>query len=198
MACPNMAVEMGAKVGLVSPLGLKGYDFDPQELLPDSGASYFREVIVDAQHLRSKISYPPCPDLVNLVSDAQGTPIQYGFIGSCVNGRLEDLQQAARILKGKKIADGVRLVIAPASKKVFLDAMRDGTALTLMEAGATFISSGCGPCVGTHQGVPSNQETVISTANRNFKGRMGNPQANVYLSSPAVVAKSVLHGYITE
>ena len=110
---------------------------------------------------------------------------------------MEDLHEAARILKGKKLADGVRLVIAPASKTVFLEAMKDGTVLTLMEAGATFIASGCGPCVGTHQGVPGNGETVISTANRNFKGRMGNPKANVYLSNPAVVATSVLAGEIT-
>jgi 3-isopropylmalate/(R)-2-methylmalate dehydratase large subunit len=127
-----------------------------------------------------------------------GTKIHYAFIGSCTNTRLEDLHSAAKVLKGKKLCNDVRLVIAPASKKVFNDALRDGTIEILSNAGATFITSGCGPCVGSHLGVPSDGEVVISSANRNFKGRMGNPNALVYLSSPAVVAASALAGEIVE
>jgi 3-isopropylmalate/(R)-2-methylmalate dehydratase large subunit len=110
---------------------------------------------------------------------------------------LEDLQIAARILKDVKVHPETRLAIGPASRQVFLDAVRDGTAAILTEAGATFIPPGCGPCVGTHSGVPGNGETVISTGNRNFKGRMGNPNAMVYLASPATVAASARDGQIT-
>lgn len=120
------------------------------------------------------------------------------FIGSCTNGRLDDLHVAAEILKGRRIHPDVRLIIAPASQKVFLDALRDGTVETLTAAGASFISSGCGPCVGTHQGVPGNGENVISATNRNFQGRMGNRHSNVYLASPATVAASALNGKITD
>ena len=197
MSLANMAVEMGAKVGLVTPKGLKGYDFDVDALLPDPHAHYVRELHVKASDLGYRISFPPFPDQVYDISHALGTKIDYGFIGTCANGRLEDLHVAARILEGQQLAKGVRLMIAPASKDVFTQALLDGTAVTLMQAGATFISSGCGPCVGTHQGVPGENETVISTANRNFKGRMGNPNAQVYLSSPSVVAASVLKGEIS-
>jgi 3-isopropylmalate/(R)-2-methylmalate dehydratase large subunit len=130
------------------------------------------------------------------IDDVAGTKIDYGFIGTCANGRLDDLQVAADILRGRKIAPGVRLVIAPASRRVFLEAVRDGTVETLTEAGATFLPSGCGPCVGTHNGVPGPGETVISTGNRNFRGRMGNPEAQIYLASPATVAAAVAAGEI--
>lgn len=143
------------------------------------------------------ISKPHSPDHVTDVEDMVGTPIQQAFIGSCTNGKLEDLHAAATILRGKKIHPNVRLIIAPASKKVFLDALKDGTVETLTEAGATFINSGCGPCVGTHQGVPGNGETIISATNRNFQGRMGNKNSSVYLGSPATVAVSALYGEIT-
>ena len=125
-----------------------------------------------------------------------GKKIDYAFIGTCGNGRLEDLQEAARILEGKQIKNGVRFVIAPASKNVLLAAIQDGTAATLINAGATFINSGCGPCVGTHEGVPADGEVVISSANRNFRGRMGNPRSEIYLASPATVAASALMGEI--
>ena len=125
-----------------------------------------------------------------------GTKINYAFIGTCTNGRLDDLHAAAKVLKGKHIAVGVRMVIAPASRKVLLDGLSDGTIQTLVEAGVTIINSGCGPCVGSHEGVPGDGEVVISTANRNFKGRMGNPNAEIYLGSPATVAASALQGFI--
>ena len=126
-----------------------------------------------------------------------GTKVHYAFIGSCTNTRLEDLHAAAHVLKGKKLTS-TRLIIAPASKKVFNDALKDGTIQILSDAGATFITSGCGPCVGSHLGVPGDGEVVISSTNRNFQGRMGNPKAQVYLGSPAVVAASALAGEIME
>jgi 3-isopropylmalate/(R)-2-methylmalate dehydratase large subunit len=133
---------------------------------------------------------------VHDIQKALGKAVQFAFIGTCTNGRLEDLHAAAAILRGRKIHENVRLLIAPASKQVFLDAIADGTATDLMLAGATFLPSGCGPCVGSHMGVPGDGETVISAANRNFRGRMGNPNAEVFLSSPAIVAASALEGCI--
>ena len=197
MTLANMTVEMGGKVGFVTPTGLRGYDLDLDALLPDPDAEYVRTLTIRAEDLGYRVSKPPYPDQVFDIQEVIGTPIQYAFIGTCANGRLEDLRTAARILDGQSLAQGVRLMISPASKEVFKQALMDGTALTLMNAGATFLTSGCGPCVGTHQGVPGSGETVISTANRNFQGRMGNPQADVYLSSPSVVAASALRGYIT-
>jgi len=143
------------------------------------------------------VAAPPSPDLVDDISTHLGKKIDYAFIGTCCNGRLEDLQIAARILKGKRIKEGVRMIIAPASKQVMTDAIEDGTLQTLMNAGVSFITPGCGPCVGTHLGVPADDEVVISAANRNFKGRMGNPHAEIYLAAPATVAASALEGEIT-
>jgi 3-isopropylmalate/(R)-2-methylmalate dehydratase large subunit len=197
MVLANMAIEMGAKAGIVSPEGLElPYDFTP--IYADSDASYSQILSFDVSNLRPQVSFPHAPDNVHNIEKALGTPIQYAFIGTCTNGRLEDLQAAARILKGQHIASGVRLLIAPASQQVFLDAIADGTAQTLMLAGARFLPSGCGPCVGSHMGVPGDGETVISAANRNFKGRMGNPNAQVFLASPATVAASALKGCIAE
>ncbi len=197
MALANMSAEMGAKTGLVDPTGLDlWYPFTP--IWPDPDAVYERELSFDVSRLRPQIARPHAPDHVVDIDEVKGTKIQYAFIGSCTNTRLEDLQAAARVLQGKKLSSGTRLIIAPASKQVFNDALRDGTAVILSEAGATFITSGCGPCVGSHLGVPGDSEVVISTANRNFQGRMGNPKAAIYLASPAVVAASALAGEITE
>jgi len=196
MVLCNMVAEMGAKTGIVSPEGLQlPYNFEP--VFADKEAVYTRVLDIDAAKLHPRISIPHSPDDVHDVSDYTGTPVTYGFIGTCTNGRLCDLQSAAAILKNKKIHPGVRLVIAPASRKVLLDAMEDGTLQILIEAGASIINSGCGPCVGTHDGVPGDGEVVISAANRNFKGRMGNPHSEIYLASPATVAASVLNGIIT-
>ena len=196
MVLSNMAIEMGAKAGIVSPEGLKlPYDFEP--IFADSDAKYTKTLEIDCSKLRPQLSFPHSPDNVHDIDKAVGTPIQFAFIGTCTNGRLDDLHEAARILRGRRIHETVRLLIAPASKQVFLDAVADGTATILMEAGATFLPSGCGPCVGSHLGVPGDDETVISAANRNFQGRMGNPKAKVFLSSPATVAASALAGVIT-
>lgn len=194
MTIANMAIEMGAKVGLVDPAGLDGAD----GWRADPDAEYALRYEYDLTHLEPQISLPGMVDDVAPVTAALGRPVQQGFLGSCTNGRLEDLHAAAKILQGKRIAPGVRFLVTPASRQVFYDAMADGTALILTEAGAVFLPSGCGPCVGTHNGVPGNGEAVISSTNRNFRGRMGNPNAEVYLASPATVAASMLTGRITD
>ena len=196
MVLCNMVAEMGAKTGIVSPEGLQlPYLFNP--VFADKEAAYTRVLEIDAVALHPKIAIPHSPDNVHDVSAYVGTPITYGFIGTCTNGRLSDLQAAADILRGHSLAPGVRLVIAPASRQVLLDALQDGTIQTLIAAGAAIINSGCGPCVGTHDGVPGDGEVVISAANRNFQGRMGNPQSKIFLASPATVAASVLTGCIS-
>ncbi len=195
MAVANMMAEMGAKTGFIHPKGLSlPYHFEA--VYPDEGANYAATYTFDVSNLKPQIAAPESPDNVGDLAAHLGKPIQYGFIGTCGNGRLEDLHAAAAVLSGKRIANGVRLVIAPVSRAVLLEAIQDGTAHTLIAAGATFITPGCGPCVGSHEGVPADGETVISSANRNFKGRMGNPRAQIYLAAPATVAASVLHGYI--
>lgn len=197
MVLANMSSEMGAKTGLVDPAGLElWYPFEA--ITPDKNAEYAREFNFDVSSLRPQIAKPHSPENVVAIDEVLGTKIHYAFIGSCTNTRLEDLHSAARVLKGKKLCSEVRLIIAPASKKVFNEALKDGTIEILSNAGATFITSGCGPCVGSHLGIPSDGEVVISSANRNFKGRMGNPNALVYLCSPAVVAASALAGEIVE
>ncbi len=196
MCIANMLAEMGAKTGFIHPKGLHlPYDFE--SIIPDPNAYYIKEYYFDVSKLRPQIAAPESPDNVTNIDRYLNKRIDYAFIGTCGNGRLEDLQVAAKIVKGKKIAAGVRFIIAPASRKVLLEAMLDGTAHALVEAGATIINPGCGPCVGTHEGVPGNGEIVISAANRNFRGRMGNPESQIYLAAPATVAASALNGYIT-
>ena len=197
MTIANMSAEMGAKTGLVDPTGLElPYVFVPT--LSDADAVYDDLFQFDASKLQPQIAIPHSPDNVRPLEEVVGQRIDQAFIGSCTNSRLEDLRMAARILQDKRIEPGVRLIIAPASKQVFNDALEDGTIQTLSEAGATFITSGCGPCVGTHQGIPGDGEVIISSSNRNFRGRMGNPRAQVFLGSPAVVAASALSGKIAD
>ncbi len=196
MALCNMSAEVGAKTGLVNPAGLQlPGNFTP--VYPDKDAVYSRITELDVTELQPQLAIPDSPDSVYDVSKYAGTKINYAFIGTCTNGRLDDLQIAARILKGKHIAPGVRMLIAPASRQVLINALADGTIQILVEAGGTIINSGCGPCVGSHEGVPGDGEVVISAANRNFKGRMGNPNAQIYLASPATVAVSALNGFIS-
>lgn len=196
MVLANMVIEMGAKAGLVD---MKGLDltYEHEVLEPDEDANYIRILDVDVSDLEMQVAAPHSPDNIKGISEIGEVQIQQAFIGSCTNGRLEDLHVAAEILKGKKVHPKVRLIIAPASRQVFQDALADGTIEILSAAGASFLPSGCGPCVGTHQGIPGNGENVASSTNRNFQGRMGNRNSNVYLGSPAFVAAAALHGKIT-
>jgi len=183
MTMANIAIEMGAKARIFTPVGLElPYEWTPT--FADENAKYIQTIEIEVSNLNSQIAFPNSPDNVHDIQIAIGTPIQCAFVGTCTNGRLGDLHEVADILKNNNIASGVKLLIAPASKQVFIDAMNDGTAQVLIQAGATFLPSSCGPCVSSHLGVPSDVETVISAGNRNFKGRMGNPDAQIYLSSP--------------
>ncbi|MDV6378655.1 3-isopropylmalate dehydratase large subunit [Sporosarcina sp. GW1-11] len=195
MVLANMVIEMGAKAGLVD---LKGLDlpYDYEILKPDEDANYTRIIDIDVSDLEMQVAAPHSPDNIKGISEIGEVQIQQAFIGSCTNGRLEDLHVAADILKGKKVHPKVRFIIAPASRQVFQEALADGTIEILSAAGASFLPSGCGPCVGTHQGIPGNGENVASSTNRNFQGRMGNHNSNVYLGSPAFVATAALHGKI--
>jgi 3-isopropylmalate/(R)-2-methylmalate dehydratase large subunit len=200
----NMAIEMGAKVGLmeaddktrawVEEHGKR--PFAPVKADPDAVYAQVKEY--DVSNLEPQVAKPHTVDNVSPITEVAGTPIQQGVIGTCTNGRIEDLRIAAAILKGRRIRPGVRLIVAPSSRQVMLQAIREGLLETFVESGAAVVTPGCGPCVGTHNGVPSDGENVISTANRNFKGRMGNNKAFIYLASPATVAASVLTGVITD
>jgi len=200
----NMAVEMGAKCGIMEPdkktlAWLKKYTNKRiRPVFADKGAVYSDIRHYDASRLSPKIARPHTVDNVVDMGKLKNKPIDEAFIGTCTNGRLEDLKIAASILKGKKVDPKVRLIVAPASKPIFLEAMRSGIVEALVNAGANVVTPGCGPCVGTHNGVPADGEVVISTANRNFKGRMGNPNAFIYLASPATVAVSALRGRFTD
>ena len=192
MTIASMSVEMGGKAGVFE----QPNHSDP--VMPDENANYHKVIDVDLSQIVPKLSEPDSPDNVVDLAEHLGQPVDAGFIGTCTNGRLEDLQAAAKILNGKSLPVGVRLIITPASKKVLDDAVEDGTFSILSKSGATFIPPGCGPCVGTHLGVPADGETIISSANRNFPGRMGNKNAKVFLASPSTVAASALMGKITD
>lgn len=200
----NMAVEMGAKAGLMA-CDAKTLAWvrehsprEPRPANPDPDAIYAGEREFDVSGLLPMVAKPHTVDNVAPVTEVEGTPIQQAVLGTCTNGRLEDLRIAAAFLRGRRVHPGVRLIVAPASRRIYLDALADGTLATLVEAGASVVTPGCGPCVGTHNGVPSDGENVISTANRNFKGRMGNNKAFIYLASPATVAASALAGAIAD
>jgi len=200
----NMAIEMGAKVGLmladrITIDWVSGHTKKPfSPVKPDKGAKYAEAREFDVSKISPQVSKPHTVDNVSAIEEVLGTKIHECFIGTCTNGRLEDLKIAAEILKGKKVHPDCRLIVAPASKKVLQHAIKEGIISAFIEANAVVVSPGCGPCVGTHQGVPADGEAVISTANRNFKGRMGNPNAFIYLASPATVAASAIEGKITD
>jgi 3-isopropylmalate/(R)-2-methylmalate dehydratase large subunit len=204
MTISNMAIEVGAKAGLMraDAKTLAWYEGrgtrPPAPVDPDADAVYAVTHTLELSDLTPQIAKPHSVDNVSPIAEVEGTPIQQGFIGTCTNGRFEDLGIAAGILAGRTVHPDVRLIVAPASKQIYLEAMAAGFIQTLVQAGAAVVTPGCGPCVGTHNGVPSDGENVISTANRNFKGRMGNSNAFVYLGSPATVAASVIEGRITD
>ncbi len=200
----NLAVEMGAKAGLMEADakvlewvgGRGGRTPNPQS--PDPDAEYAKRLEVDAGALTPQVACPHAVDNVAPLADVAGQPIDEAVIGTCTNGRLEDLVAAAHILTGRRVDPGVRLIVAPASRRVLQEAIACGAVQALLEAGAALVTPGCGPCVGTHNGVPSDGEVVFSTANRNFKGRMGNVNAAIFLGSPAAVAASAVTGRITD
>jgi 3-isopropylmalate/(R)-2-methylmalate dehydratase large subunit len=200
----NLAVEMGAKAGLMEAdekvdAWLEGRaSREYQAVYPDPDAVYARRVELDVSRLEPQVACPHAVDNVVPLKNEAGRKIDQAVIGTCTNGRLEDLKIAAEVLKGRRVNPGVRLVVAPASRSVLLEGIREGVIQVLLEAGAALVTPGCGPCVGTHNGVPADGETVFSTANRNFKGRMGNSKASIFLGSPAAVAASAVTGMITD
>jgi len=200
----NMAVEMGAKTGIVPPDG-KTLDYVKERtdepfkpLKSDPDAEYEETVEIDVAKLEPQVACPPNVDNVKPVSEVGRVRIDQAFLGSCTNGRLEDLRVAAEILKGRRVESGVRLIVAPASQDIFLQAAREGLLETFVEAGALVCNPNCGPCLGGHMGLLAPGEVCVSSSNRNFVGRMGSPEAHVYLASPATVAASAVAGRLTD
>ncbi|MBU1997931.1 MAG: 3-isopropylmalate dehydratase large subunit [Candidatus Omnitrophota bacterium] len=206
MTICNMVVEMGAKVGFM-PQDKKTISWFKKEagyikhinlVIPDKDARYEKVLEFNINGLVPQVSIPHSVDTVKTARELKNIRINQAFLGTCTNGRLEDLKIAAMILKGRKVAKGVKLIIAPSSRSVLLKALKLGIIDIFIKSGAVIVAPGCGPCVGTHNGIPADQEIVISSANRNFKGRMGNPNAFIYLASPATVSASAITGYITD
>jgi 3-isopropylmalate/(R)-2-methylmalate dehydratase large subunit len=201
----NMAVEAGAKVGIFPTdeitreyLKSQNRENDFKEIKADNDAKYEKIIEINLSEIEPQVAFPHTVDNTRSIKDAVGIKIEQVYIGTCTNGRIEDLRVVANILKNKKKAEDIRLIIAPASKKIYLQALKEGLINTFIESGATILPPGCGPCVGVHAGVPADGEKVLSTQNRNFHGRAGNPKSEIYLSSPAVAAASAITGYITD
>ncbi|MEM2805901.1 MAG: 3-isopropylmalate dehydratase large subunit [Candidatus Bathyarchaeia archaeon] len=184
----NLSAEMGAKAGI----------FPTQPFTPDKDASYAREIDLDCSLIEPLIAKPPLPSNVVPVSEVEGLEVDEVFIGSCTNGRLEDLEIVARILKGKKVKDGLRCIVIPASRQVYEKAVEKGVIEILVKSRCVIGPPTCGPCVGAHMGLLGPGETALSTANRNFTGRMGEPSAKIYLASPATAAATALEGKIAD
>jgi len=201
----NMSVESGAKVGLFPAdritrdyLSAQGRGKHYKPLSADDDASYERTINIDLATIEPLVAKPHSVDNIAPARELKGTKINQVFIGTCTNGRLEDIAMAAKILKGKRRHPETRLIVAPASQKVLLEAIKEGHIQTLVEAGASVLPPGCGACLGLHQGVLASGEACLSTSNRNFKGRMGSPEALIYLGSPATAAATALSGEITD
>jgi 3-isopropylmalate/(R)-2-methylmalate dehydratase large subunit len=202
----NMSVEAGATAGVVPPddetvrylrneAGVGG----PIELfVPDPDAAYDQVIEIDAARLEPQVACPHTVDNVKPIGEVRGRKVHQVVVGSCTNGRLDDLEVAARLLEGKRVADGTRMLVFPASWRIYHQAMDRGYLRTLAQAGAVVCNPGCGPCLGVHQGALGDGEVAIATTNRNFKGRMGNPTGEVYLASTAVAAASAVTGVITD
>ena len=205
MTMTNMAIEMGAKNGIMEPnkatidyvckrTGKKEKQLNIVK--SDKDSIYEKEFLFNVDDMEAQIACPNDVDNVKPLSQVAGTHIDQGFIGSCTNGRLSDLAQAAAVLEGKQVHDDVRLIIIPASREIYGQAMDLGYIKTFLDAGAIVSNPGCGPCLGGHLGVLSEGETSISSTNRNFKGRMGDPNSSVYLANAGVVAASAISGFI--
>ena len=194
----SMTTELGAKAGLVPPTGEAMRDYAvPDWLHVRQGANYAKTVVVDLDALRSQVSVWPRVDTVVPAQDLGHVQVDQVFLGTCTNGRLQDLWAAARVLEGKQISSDVRMLVIPASHAILRAAVADGTLATLLAAGATVGTPGCGPCIGRHMGVIGAGETCFSTGNRNFRGRMGSPEGRIYLGSPETAAATALTGHIT-
>ncbi len=202
----NMSVEAGATSGIVPAdeetvrylrevAGVKG---KLDLVTPDSSAKYDEVIEIDVSKLAPQIACPHTVDNVKSVKEVEGVKLNQIVIGSCTNGRLDDLEAAAKIVKGHKIAKNVRMLIFPATWRIYRDALKKGILTTLVDSGAVIINPGCGCCLGVHQGALGDGEVALATTNRNFKGRMGNPKGEVYLCSPATAAASALTGVITD
>ncbi|MCL2156989.1 MAG: homoaconitase large subunit [Methanobrevibacter sp.] len=207
MTICNMAIEMGAKNGIMNPnkvtleylssrTGKKINEFNIFK--SDKDSVYEKEFSFDISDMEPQIACPHDVDNVKDISKVEGTHIDQGFIGSCTNGRLEDLEQAAEILKNNKVHEDVRLIVSPASSEIYKIAIEKGIIKTLINSGAIICNPGCGPCLGGHMGVLSSGEVSISTTNRNFKGRMGDPNSEVYLANAGIVASSAIKGFIED
>jgi 3-isopropylmalate/(R)-2-methylmalate dehydratase large subunit len=202
----NMLIEMGAKVGFM-PVDKKTIawlrprisgSLKIKAVEADKDAHYAQTLVFDAAKIKPTVSMPHTVDNTTTVDKLKRVRINQAFIGTCTNARISDFKVAAKILRLKKVSKDVRLIIAPSSREVYLEALKLGLIDIFIKSNAVVVAPGCGPCVGTHNGVPSDNEVVISTANRNFKGRMGNPKAFIYLASPATVAASAIKGFITD
>lgn len=207
MTICNMTVEMGAKNGIVEPdettreflEGRTSKHMAPFKYLKsDADAAYEKVVDIEVADLTPQIACPSSVDNVKPASQVRNVQVEQAFIGSCTNGRIEDLRVAAKILKGKTVKDGVRTLVIPASQEVYGQAVKEGLIETFIDAGALVCGSTCGPCLGGHIGLLASGESCVSTSNRNFIGRMGSKEASVYLASPATVAASAITGSITD
>lgn len=201
----NMSVEAGATAGIIPPdeetlkylKETADITFDEELILPDDDAEYHSIIEINVDDLEPQIACPHTVDNVSNITEVEGIEINQVVVGSCTNGRLDDLKTAADILRGKKVAKSVRMLVFPASSKIYLQALEKGYINDFVKAGAVVMNPGCGPCLGIHQGALGDGEKALATTNRNFKGRMGNPNAEVYLASPAVAAATALTGKIT-
>lgn len=201
---PNMMAEFGAKCAYLPPDDLI-FDYlvtrakrPYTPVYPDPDANYATTIHYDVSQLESLVACPDSPDNVRPVSEVRGTVVQQAFLGTCTNGKLEDIQAAADVVRGRKVSASTRFLVIPASSVVLQEAIRLGYIQTLLEAGAVLGTPGCGPCMGNHMGVPAPNEVTISSANRNFRGRMGTTDAPIYLANPAVVAASAIAGKIID
>jgi 3-isopropylmalate dehydratase large subunit len=204
MVLANMAAEMGAKNGYFEP-DEKTLDWlksrargDCEVIRSDSDAKYETTLQYDLSALEPQVACPHTVDNVKPVRDVEGKPVHQVLIGTCTNGRFEDLEIAAKIIKSKKIHENVRALVLPASREVYLEAMRKGLIEVFLEAGCVILNPGCGPCLGAHEGLLAAGEVVVSTSNRNFRGRMGSRDSEIYLASPATAAASAIEGKITD
>ncbi|RUM46921.1 MAG: 3-isopropylmalate dehydratase large subunit [Hyperthermus sp.] len=204
MTISNMAVEMGAKVGLfpsdaiTKSWFMREHEIRVEELAPDPQAEYSDELTYELERLEPMVAAPPNVDNVKVVSEVEGTEVDQVFIGSCTNGRYEDFIAAARILKGRKVKEGVRCIAIPASRKVYEKMLRNGIVNILLESGCYVAYGTCGPCIGAHLGILGENEVAISTTNRNFTGRMGHKTSKIYLASPATAAATAVEGKISD